>query len=202
MDPLSVTASVIAIIQAINKTISVCLSFRAALKEAPSGLTQVIDETRGLRDILEALQRTIDIGTDTVPNNSRNAACNQIWELIRDIIPQCEAVLVDLNEQLGNPNPSTSISIGKRDKLTAAVRWRWLEPQVKSSFERLERCKSRLIAALSVHQAYVRPQLKASAVPQVHRAKSLAGRFSSMCARSQSPGKPSWTHPAAVSRTR
>src|SRR4051812_42084734 len=55
MDPLSVSASIIAVLQATSTVISVCYDFRSALKNAPWGLIKVIDEAKELRHVLEML---------------------------------------------------------------------------------------------------------------------------------------------------
>lgn len=153
MDPLSITAGIIAIIQAINKTISICFSFRAALKESPSGLTRIIEETRSLRDIFEALQLAIDNNVNTQSTTGDSAIYEKIWNAIKDVLPQCETVLNDLDKELGTPVPATSGPVKTKDRVAAAVRWQWKEPQVISYLERLERCKSRLSLGLSVHQS-------------------------------------------------
>jgi hypothetical protein len=56
MDPLSVSTGVITILQATTTIISVCYDFRAALKDEPWSLTDIINELKGLRNILESLE--------------------------------------------------------------------------------------------------------------------------------------------------
>lgn len=49
MDPLSISASIVAILQATTTVISICYDFRACIK--------VIDEVKSLRNILETLEQ-------------------------------------------------------------------------------------------------------------------------------------------------
>src|SRR5882757_6632753 len=57
MDPLSVTASIIAVLQAANTIISICYDFKALMKDAPWTLTHIIAEAKDLRNVLETLDR-------------------------------------------------------------------------------------------------------------------------------------------------
>lgn len=55
MDPLSITASLIAILQISGTIISSCCYYRASVKHALSDLEKLIDETIALRTVLEQL---------------------------------------------------------------------------------------------------------------------------------------------------
>ena len=56
MDPLSVTASIIAILQLTNKVITLCLDLHSRIKVRKE-LGQIIDEVDSLRAILQRLAR-------------------------------------------------------------------------------------------------------------------------------------------------
>lgn len=66
MDPLSISTSIIALLQATTTVISICYDFRACIKNAPWSLSRVIDEVKSLRDIVETLEQLSQarIGTD------------------------------------------------------------------------------------------------------------------------------------------
>jgi Fungal N-terminal domain of STAND proteins len=57
MDPLSITASVITLLQAANSVISVCYDYSAAIRNAPWGLQSLTEEVKSLRNVLEALEQ-------------------------------------------------------------------------------------------------------------------------------------------------
>jgi hypothetical protein len=59
MEPLSITTGVITILQATTTVITICYNFRAALKNESWSLTSIINELKGLRDILERLEELI-----------------------------------------------------------------------------------------------------------------------------------------------
>ena len=51
MDPLSVTASIIAVIQISGTVISICYDYRNAVKDAAKEVARIIDEVKSLQDI-------------------------------------------------------------------------------------------------------------------------------------------------------
>jgi hypothetical protein len=57
MDPLSVTASIIAVLQATSAVLSICYDYRCAIKHSPWGLERAVDEIRDLRNVLESLKQ-------------------------------------------------------------------------------------------------------------------------------------------------
>jgi hypothetical protein len=57
MDPLSVTASIITVLQAANAVVSICYDYSCAVKNASWELPRIIDEVKSLRNLLETLQQ-------------------------------------------------------------------------------------------------------------------------------------------------
>jgi hypothetical protein len=55
MDPLSITASVIAIIQISTKIVSICADYIRYVKDAPSDLRKIMLEAAAAKGIFEAL---------------------------------------------------------------------------------------------------------------------------------------------------
>jgi hypothetical protein len=153
MDPLSITAGVIAIIQTANISLSLCLTFRTALKESPSGLTRTIDEVRNLRNIFEALQLGLDGKTDTLTSADVGVVYEKVRDSISGILPQCQVILDELDQRLSSPLPAASGPVSAISRVSAAARWYLIKPEVKSCLDRLEKYKTRLILALSVHQS-------------------------------------------------
>nr|OQO16740.1 hypothetical protein B0A51_15282 [Rachicladosporium sp. CCFEE 5018] len=56
MDPLSLCANIITVLQAANDLIHICYDYRAVLKDRPWSLTRVYDEVLELRALLEQLE--------------------------------------------------------------------------------------------------------------------------------------------------
>lgn len=124
MDPVSITLGVIAMIEAVSKTLSFCLKFRATLRDSPSGLTRIIDETRGLRDMFEGLQVALDDSQNLQSSSASPPIHEKTWSSISDAMTQTKAVLQDLNKELGDGSSnSTSGAVMSNNRLASAVRW-------------------------------------------------------------------------------
>ena len=67
VEPLSITTSIITLLQATNTVISVCYDYSAALKGAPWELSKVLRELKGLRDVLESLEKLAKASADANP---------------------------------------------------------------------------------------------------------------------------------------
>lgn len=61
MEPLSVTASIIAVIQISGAVISICYEYRSAVKGALKAATRITKEVKGLQDVLERLLRLAEV---------------------------------------------------------------------------------------------------------------------------------------------
>jgi ankyrin repeat domain-containing protein 50 len=60
MDPLSITASIIAVIQLTSSVISAAYNYRNGVKNAPEGAVKIVDDLTGLSQILEKLLKLIE----------------------------------------------------------------------------------------------------------------------------------------------
>jgi hypothetical protein len=79
MDPLSVSAGIIAVVQATNSVISFCFDFYSAVKDRPWGLTRLIQETAQLRDVLESLRNVAELAeTQAMLETNATAAENRL----------------------------------------------------------------------------------------------------------------------------
>ncbi len=146
MDPVSIAASVIAILQAASSILSLCYEIQAGLKNTPRGLTQVIREIRDVRNITEVIQSTIDDrDKDTITDN-------QTIRIICDILQApLTACLNELNwiEAKVKPSSLDNIAGSKRKAVLQALGWRLKDREVQESLESLDRCKSTLSLAIS-----------------------------------------------------
>jgi len=56
MDPLSISAGIVAVLKATTAVFLICYTYRAAINDAPWESCQTIEEIKGLRSVLETLQ--------------------------------------------------------------------------------------------------------------------------------------------------
>lgn len=160
MDPLSVAASVIAVLQAANAIISVCYDFKAILRDgAPWGLSQVLGEILDLRSVLESLVRLTEASSEKLTSSSSSSfVANQRrppFELLcepgRGPLVACARELKALDVLITSNFDGRSGS--KRRALMQAVGWQIKEKEVRMALERVSRCKTTLVLAMTVDQA-------------------------------------------------
>lgn len=152
MDPLSVTASVIAVIQAASAVISVCYEFKAIISDGPSALSKVLEEVKDLRSVLENLEKLA----------SRAEKENEATKMLPNLKLLCKADQGPLDLCLKNlnllrqkiaPPGWTGQGVSKRSALVQAMSWKWKETDITKLLQDLERCKSTLSLAISADEA-------------------------------------------------
>jgi hypothetical protein len=152
MDPLSITASIIAVLQATTAVLSVCYDYRSAIKHHPWGLAKAIDEVRDLRNVLESLEKIatkFDESSATDPRLSNlRLLCNQETGPLQG----CLAELHQLEKKITSPKWSNQLG-KKRKALIQAIGWQVKDVDVQQSLQHLNRFKMTLSLALSVDEA-------------------------------------------------
>jgi hypothetical protein len=153
MEPLSITTGVITILQATTTVITICYNFRAALKNESWSLTSIINELKGLRDILERLEELIQ-DKDHKNGSTTGTASDMLFKLHNGPLLVCQKELKALEETIqGASHAQTQGS--KRRAFLQAVHWQIKDKDAEECLERIQRCKSTLILALGGEQALV-----------------------------------------------
>ena len=153
MDPLSITASIIAILQSTNSIISVCYDVKAALKQEPWSLTRIMDEVKDLRTVLETLERLASRLDDA---NSMDSKRKSVLEILCEPemgpLASCLRELTFLEDKITLSN-SMGSSNTKRRAFLQAMGWQLKDLDAKLCLERIERCKSTLNLAITADEA-------------------------------------------------
>jgi hypothetical protein len=153
MDPLSITASIIAVLQAANAVISVCYDYRSALKETPWALTKVADEVKSLRVVLETLEAiSRDLAFTKTGPQSRLAALELLCAPDGGLLDICLSDLSSLEKKLSSPSWYDKIG-PKRRAAIKATGWRLKETDAKEALINIERYKSTLTLAITADEA-------------------------------------------------
>lgn len=144
MDPLSITASIIAVLQITNSVMSICYNYRSKVKNAPSTLRRTIDELSGLRDVLERL-----IGLAESAENADSSAPPRLPALEAYGKPdgplvKCQTELAALEEKLKRTS--------KLKVIEQALRWPLQEGDVKKTLDNIGRFKATLSLVLTADQ--------------------------------------------------
>ncbi|KAL8992084.1 MAG: hypothetical protein Q9169_007385 [Polycauliona sp. 2 TL-2023] len=147
MEPLSITASVITVLQVTNKAVG----FLVTLSNAPKEKSSLIDEFKNIRKKLEDLAQ--------LSSNGDSAAKAQLPTLKRvtDLkdksspLARCNMEVEALNVSLASTSgwaPEGS----KRNEAIQRLKWPFKDKEVSKVLERLASCRGELTSALSVDQ--------------------------------------------------
>lgn len=146
MDPLSITASLIAILQISGTVISALYEYRKGVKHASKDAAKIIEELNSLRDVLESLLSVAEKEESVAEETSRLSTFRQLAKPNGEF-ERCKATLVALNSRL---QPESGWKALKQ-----ALVWPLKEAEVKNTLDDLQRSKSTLHFALSTDQAVV-----------------------------------------------
>lgn len=151
MDSLSVTASIIAVIDVTQKVISLCNDYRAAVKEASWELSRIIEEVGSLQNVLRNLQSLA-----TQAENAQNAADSRLPQLKEFCYPNTGALALyfsdiqTLQQKLVPPSWS-GVAGSKRRAIIRAVGLSLKKEFVESTLKNVERHGTTLSLTLGVN---------------------------------------------------
>ena len=152
MEALSVTANIVAVLQAANTIVSICCDYSAAAKGASWELPKVTKEVRSLRDVLgllEALARraeNADLSAD-----ARLPALIRMCNSDAGPLAMCNAELESLKTKLEPPKWTGPVT-SKRTALMQTITWPLKEGETKKMLQKMERYKTALSMALEIDQ--------------------------------------------------
>ena len=149
MDPLSLAASVIAIIQLADRIISVCKDYVTTVKDAPNDLRTIFIEVGSVKCVLELLELVISRGDhDKMP---------VILEKLRTPtgpIEGCKQALTALDSLF--PVEAECSARGKRRKILRSLKdlaWPFKEGKARKLVEDIGRHKATISLALTTETA-------------------------------------------------
>ena len=154
MDPLSITAGIIALLQASNAIVSIAYSYKSLLrKEQPSQFSKFIDEVHCLRDVLETLA-DLAIEAERGKANSSRAHIPALKLLCQPsgILDQGLEKLEKLEERLKPPSYSQS---GRKRAIFEVLSWPIKEAETAKIIEDIAKLKLSLSLAMSADQTWV-----------------------------------------------
>jgi len=146
MDPLSITASLIAVLQIGGTVISALYEYRKGVKHASKDAAKIIDELNSLRIVLESLLSVAEKEESATERSSRLSTIQQLAKPNGEL-ERCKANLVFLNAKL---QPESGWKTLKQ-----ALVWPLKEAEVKNTLDDIQRSKSTLHFALSTDEAVV-----------------------------------------------
>lgn len=153
MDPLTISTGIITLLQATTAIISACYDFRAALKEIPWSLTRLVEELKGLRNILETLDE-LAMNLDNASKSEHRSALETCLHPESGPLMICRQELNILEKKLNLSGP-VGVTGRRRNAAIQVLGWQLKEKDAKECLDRIERCKSALSLALAGDEAYV-----------------------------------------------
>ena len=155
MEPLSVTASVVAVLQATEAVISVCCNYRSASVGSSWEVSRILQGTRDLRKLLRLLEEIADKAeTGAIGGNSDLPALAQLCDPKTGSLVQCLETLSSLEKQLKPPSWSCPDG-SKRSNLVQALSWPLKKAETERTLDKIGHFKSTLNLAISLDQTYV-----------------------------------------------
>ena len=155
MDPLSVTASVISVIQAAGKVISICCDYRSSVKGSSWEVSRILEDTRSLRSILQNLEELADKAeTVGAVEQPRLPALKSLCDPDTGILSSCYSELEKLTCKLAPPGWSGPAG-SKRRGLIEALSWPLKKKDTEKVLDSIRRYKDTISVAVYADQMYV-----------------------------------------------
>ena len=154
MDPLSVTSSVIAVLQATEAVISVCCNYRSSVRGSSWEVSRILEEARSLRNVLRILEEIADKAeTADTTHQSRLSALKLLCSPDTGTLSGCCAELETLNRKIAPPAWSGPAG-SKRRGLVEALNWPLKKKDTEKVLERISRFKETINLAVVADQMY------------------------------------------------
>ena len=149
MDPLSITASIIAVWQAANAIISICYNYSAAVKGTPWRVPNVTNEVQSLRDVLESVAKLAERAkNEDTSAEARLPALEVLCEPETGLLAMCKTELESLEKKL---QPSKRLG-AKGGAVLQSLSWPLKEGETERMLKNMERYKTTLLVALQTDQ--------------------------------------------------
>lgn len=141
MDPLSITASVIAVATLCGQVVSICYEYQSGVKNASNDMIRITDEITNLRNVLESILKIASEAQNMDPPNTTKLSTLGLLIQPEGPLIKCEAELTILKKRL---EPETGLkAIGK------ALSWPLRERETKKTLDKIASFKSILTLALT-----------------------------------------------------
>jgi len=143
MDPLSITASAIAIVQISGSIINTCYNYRNRLKSASKDASRIINELNALRTVIEALYQLLYDESET--KSIHESTLSKLSQP-DGILATCLASLEELSKKL---EPKEGWRATK-----AAIFWPLKESDIKRVLQNIDITKDTVQLALAADQRF------------------------------------------------
>lgn len=152
MDPISITSAVVTVLQAAEAVISVCCNYRSSIKGSSWEVSQTLEDTRALRNVLRILEGLADNAeTSGSTEPSRLSALKSLCDPDTGVLNSCCTELEKLNSKLVPPAWSGPPG-SKRRGLVEALSWPLKREDTEKISKSIERFKTTINVAINADQ--------------------------------------------------
>jgi hypothetical protein len=144
MDPLSLTANLIAVIDTTGKLISYCYQYQSGVRHASQDAKKIRVEVTGL---LGTLQRLLSILEDEEEHQTARLPTLQALAQPDGLLTECQTELTSLMARM---KPKTGW-----DKIQSSLVWPLQKGDVKEALDRIHRITNGLNLALTTENTWV-----------------------------------------------
>ena len=144
MDPLSITAGIIAVLEVAGKVLLICYEYRFAVKNAPKELLRISEKVKSLRSVLETLEPLAS------QLESADSIAQAQMPALKISLAMCRDELSALEKKLTLPRLNGQP--GLRKVLIWPVCWKLKEKDIEKTLATIE---SFFSLALSIDQRWV-----------------------------------------------
>lgn len=149
MDPLSITASAITLLQAVNEIISFCYDYKAALNEQPWALSRILSQMRSIRAVLEQIE---------ILTVEQTASHEHNTDVLAESLLECTTELNDVQALL-TPSRLAGKARTHRHAIIRALGWRLKDREVEQHLKNIDRIQNTLSLNLVVKDTCVAPEM-------------------------------------------
>ncbi|KAI9893733.1 MAG: hypothetical protein M1814_005949 [Vezdaea aestivalis] len=154
MDPLSVTAGTIAVLQISGVIIKTCYNYRNDVKGARKEASRIIQEIRSLEQVLERLLEIVD-------DEAISAEWSKSGRLSTvKLLAEPDGPLQMIDAELQSLQEKLSPSKSRWTNLCKDLKWPLEEKELTKTLEAIDKIKSTLVLALSTDQTSLTLSLK------------------------------------------
>jgi len=150
MDPLSVSASVIAILQLSGQIISACSAYISAVKGAPKDIKTILVEVQSLQAIIHVLDLTS--GQSISTDDGLEASLEACRATLSELASLLDRHATQKTPQTGGPATKSVLPT------LASLAWPLKQQRAKALMEDIARYKSTIILSLAASSRYSAPK--------------------------------------------
>lgn len=151
MDPLSITASLIAVLQISGTVISALYKYRNGVKSATKDAARIITELNSLRSILENLLQAVEKEDSKASSRGGGSRLANFQALTQPNgeLKRCQADLEAVSVKLGGDDAAL---LSDQKKMRRALVWPFKEKDVEKLLQGVQKAKGTMQFALSADQ--------------------------------------------------